>query len=126
MEKTSDTQFFDGGWCWMAHPHWNNGNAIPVKMHAANGVRYYVPLDPESESDFEWDERDDEWEMVSSPLAFSAIDAAGDLLAVLRRFDYFRDAFLSHAYDANSTTVRELFDDARAAIAKAEGRATGE
>lgn len=65
----SDDQFFDGGWCWMAHPDWNNGNAIPVFMCAADGARFYIPLDPSNATDFEWDERAAEWQMVQPPMA---------------------------------------------------------
>lgn len=59
-------QFFDKGWCWMSHPDWNNGNAIPVFMYEANGDRFYVPLDPSEGGEFSWDERAAEWEMIES------------------------------------------------------------
>jgi hypothetical protein len=65
----SDDQFFDGGWCWMSHPEYNDGNAIPVKMEAAEGGRWFYPLDPRGASEEDWDRRDKQWEMVQPPMA---------------------------------------------------------
>lgn len=80
----NDDQFFDKGWCWMAHPDWNNGNAIPVFMYEANGDRFYVPLDPSEGGEFSWDERDDEWEIIESALdsvrRVAAFDDAKDAI----------------------------------------------
>lgn len=48
-------------------------------------------------------------------------DVADAMLAVVRRLDYYREAFLAKQYDVGSPAVSELLDEARAAIAKAEG-----
>lgn len=47
--------------------------------------------------------------------------AAPDLLAVVERIDYFRDALIQCEYQPGSGTITELVDAARAAIAKAKG-----
>lgn len=83
-EPTPDAEFFDMGWCWMRHPDWNEGRAIPVYMQMNGPVRMYYPLDPADATDFEWDRRDDEWEMIVPPLAASLVDAAPALLMVAR------------------------------------------
>lgn len=67
--KTALPDYFDGGWCWMCHPSNNDGNAVPVKMETIDGVRYYKPLDPTDATEFEWDERDSEWEVIAGPFA---------------------------------------------------------
>lgn len=62
----SNEDFLDDGWCWMTHPSYNCGNAIPVYMAEINGTRFYHPLDPSDATEFEWDRRDDEWKIVQS------------------------------------------------------------
>jgi hypothetical protein len=69
--------FFDGGWCWMRHPEYNDGNAVPVYMEQVDGGRWFRPCAPEYAQECEWDRRNDEWEMVEGPMAQS--DAAFDL-----------------------------------------------
>jgi hypothetical protein len=49
------------------------------------------------------------------------IVAAPDLLKVVQRLDYFREGFIHREYEPRSSTVVELLDQARAAIAKALG-----
>jgi hypothetical protein len=77
----SADQFFDGGWCWMAHPEYNVGNPIPVFMSGIDGERWFYPLDPSNAEECDWDRRDDMWEMVSQPHADPAFDTELELFA---------------------------------------------
>jgi hypothetical protein len=79
LERIVNDQFFDKGWCWMAHPDYNIGNPVPVFMYEADGERFFVPLDPSEGGEFVWDERDDSWEMVQPPMADEETDTALDL-----------------------------------------------
>jgi hypothetical protein len=119
--ESSDSQFFDGGWCWMTHPSRNDGNAIPVKMQIVDGVRYYYPFDPTDATDFEWDQRDDEWEIVSPATADS--DAAFALDALRRSHAEMRLALgrcLNWLTSYPGGGAMGAYEQARAALTNAE------
>ena len=121
----SDGQFFDGGWCWMSHPDWNIGNAIPVFMFEANGTRFYVPLDPSDAAEYEWDKRSEDWQMVRPPMA-DLQDAIkrDDLLAALQGVMEIEEDRLSRGvFKPNAEGMRRI-EAARAAIAAATGTPT--
>ncbi len=133
--KQADDSVFDGGWAWMAHPERNDGNAIPVKMKVVDGVRYYIPLDPTGATEFEWDRRDDEWQIVVPPIAAVISDvempeaAAHIYPSDLERFQECET--FGHAYSVAVVnpsersvplyTAEQVQEFARAAIAKATG-----
>lgn len=121
QDKKDGQFFFHGGWCWMRHPSRNIGNAIPVFMYEAEGVRYYVPLDPSEGGELVWDERDDEWEMIVPPMASSLIDAAPLLYEALERY--------MRACPADEDTTKEFqaaTNFARCALSHARGEAKGD
>ncbi|SCU94472.1 conserved hypothetical protein [Cupriavidus necator] len=71
FESPSQVQ---GGWLWMTHPDRNNGEPIPVQLvrDEDDGSLWYVPFD-ETACEFEWSERDPDWQVVSPvPAAASA------------------------------------------------------
>jgi hypothetical protein len=109
--------FFDGGWCWMCHPSLNDGNPIPVKMQVVSGTRWYYPLDPTDATEYEWDRRDERWEIVSPALAAPLIAAAPDLLAAAKR------ALNVLKAQGESVQPKNVLGALNAAINKAEGSA---
>ena len=54
------------GWKWMMHPSRNKGDPIPVQIFEDDGVIYYRPFDLGA-TEFEWEEKDDDWRDVISP-----------------------------------------------------------
>lgn len=74
------------GWAWMRHPTRNGGEPIPVKIVNSpdDGSKWFIPFD-ENACEFEWAERDEEWEILATPPATSADDAkrSEDMGAIL-------------------------------------------
>ncbi|NSX15007.1 hypothetical protein HTY52_13065 [Cupriavidus taiwanensis] len=64
------------GWAWMRHPTRNGGEPIPVKIVNSpdDGSKWFIPFD-EDACEFEWAERDEEWEILAVPPATGADDA---------------------------------------------------
>ena len=54
------------GWLWMTHPDRNDGHPIPVRLvrDEDDDSLWYVPFD-ETACEFEWSERDPDWQVVS-------------------------------------------------------------
>lgn len=50
---------------WMTHPSRNNGNPLPVQMFEVDGNQRYRPFD-ESATEIAWDEKGDEWAVLSA------------------------------------------------------------
>jgi hypothetical protein len=116
----------------MTHPDRNDGNAIPVKMELVDGCRFYIPLDPTDETEFEWDRRDEEWEIVQGPDDVLAFESRAELaeqalVAAVEERDHLRvvllDACRTRKKDiaAIMHNVREL----RAQTAMHTGESTG-
>ncbi|NSX18130.1 hypothetical protein HTY52_28920 [Cupriavidus taiwanensis] len=61
------------GWAWMRHPTRNGGEPIPVKIVNSpdDGSKWFIPFD-EDACEFEWAERDEEWEILAVPPARDA------------------------------------------------------
>jgi hypothetical protein len=110
-----DADFFHGGWCWMSHPDYNYGNAIPVFMYEVDGERFYVPLDPSEGGELVWDERDAEWEITRGPMAeLEEFIVKEQLVEALR--DVLR---IAEAASIGVTGNAKRLERARAAITRA-------
>ncbi len=86
-------QFFNGGWCWMTHPDYNDAKPIPVWMLEVDGVKFYHPLDPSDATDFEWDRRDEQWQIVVPPLGAHLLEFAVELLRSAKAVVDYLDSF---------------------------------
>ena len=105
-------------WKWMTHPSRNNGNPIPVFVFVEQGVTYYRPFDTEA-TEFEWELRDDEWAEFAAPEPQA--DARDNLLAALENLlASITGGQKQCGHDFDCVCPE---DQARAAIAKATGRA---
>lgn len=71
LPPTDQMALPEDGFIWMTHPSRFGGKPIPVRTFVEDGTRYYVPFE-DSATDFEWDERDDEWKLVAAPVASRA------------------------------------------------------
>jgi hypothetical protein len=115
----SDDKFFDGGWCWMVHPEFNDGNAIPVKMTTDDGVRWFYPCDPAYALECEWDKRDEQWQMIDGPTAeleraVSSEERAQRAQRAAVQADARIDTIVKLANDAglNAASLEEAWDKA--------------
>ncbi|WP_316154744.1 hypothetical protein [Cupriavidus sp. BIC8F] len=74
----------DDEWLWMTHPTRNGGKPVPVRIVTEDGSKWFMPFD-EDGCEFEWEERDEDWRIVTASPADQVEDARVEDLAMLVR-----------------------------------------